>query len=190
VYRRGRKHILSAQSVLLVTPLYNNNLVSHGLFSVHTSQIKHALPAQPAKYTGSKLSSFSISLEKAKNQANKEGPSSLLFRRSFKIWILKLSKWASSRTIERERERMDEFATRFPPSWMDGSLTGAVNQDEVESFFTAFVSVLASLLLLIAELLSPTSLAGLFYTENTRSRAVCHIYTISILSHPSYTGRI
>lgn len=31
------------------------------------------------------------------------------------------------------------------PSWMDGSLTGAVNQDEVESFFTFSVAALLSL---------------------------------------------
>lgn len=87
----------------------------------------------------------------------------------------------SSRTIEREREN-GWIRNPFPPKvgWMDGSLTGAVNQDEVESFFTEHsVSVLASLLLLIAQLLSPSSLAGLFYTENTRLRCVCHIYLLS-----------
>lgn len=46
---------------------------------------------------------------------------------------------------------------------MDGSLTGAVNQDEVESFFTAFgLRAGVSAAAYIAELLSPSSFAGLF----------------------------
>jgi hypothetical protein len=57
----------------------------------------------------------------------------------------------SSRTIERERKRMDEFATRFPPKldgWMAVSQAQSIKMKwKVSSQHS--VSVLASLLLLI-----------------------------------------
>ncbi len=70
---------------------------------------------------------------------------------------------------------MDEFATRFP-SWMDGSLTGAVNQNEVESFFTFSV---ASLLLLLS--LSLSLYNNLKLASSRKTLALCVLYYTLIL---------